>query len=520
MLILGIRYLQGIAVGSHGDHGQVEWPPHPARVFMAMVAAHYQTGADAEERAALLWLERQPPPDIFAPEALPCNVVTQYVPVNDRAGPAKMPVHSLSITRHRIDRVFARASLAGGDTAVLHWPAAEPPPGIRSSLARLCAQVSRIGHSSSLVQMWLANSVPDGLQHWRIDGDHSTHMLRVPRAGTLDELDRSFNREAVERYAELLLAMEYAKTSKARSAARKKLKADFPNGEPRQDRPRISTYEGYALVGAEMIAPKATGSAFSPHLAIFTLDRVDGPYRSLDLACTLALTNRWREAIASHANDFSPEVQSLLTGHTSDRTALQSTHVAFLALGFVGHPYATGHVPGIALALPGENTMSPDLRREVLRVAGRVSELKLGKLGVWKVTPSLMARPLETLRARTWTAHPDGATHWSTVAPIVYDHHPKSKNKSEYLAEVAAMIRTGCERIGLPQPREVIVTPVSAHLGAPPAHAFPRLQRKDGSERRHSHAILIFDVPVCGPILLGAGRYRGYGLCRPMEVDA
>lgn len=164
--------------------------------------------------------------------------------------------------------------------------------------------------------------------------------------------------------------------------------------------------------------------------------------------------------------------------------------------------------------------MSPDLRREVLRVAGRVSELKLGKLGVWKVTPSLMARPLETLRARTWTAHPDGATHWSTVAPIVYDHHPKSKNKSEYLAEVAAMIRTGCERIGLPQPREVIVTPVSAHLGAPPAHAFPRLQRKDGSERRHSHAILIFDVPVCGPILLGAGRYRGYGLCRPMEVDA
>lgn len=74
--------------------------------------------------------------------------------------------------------------------------------------------------------------------------------------------------------------------------------------------------------------------------------------------------------------------------------------------------------------------------------------------------------------------------------------------------------------LGLPQPREVIVTPVSAHLGTPPAHAFPRLRRKDGSERRHTHAILIFDEPVCGPILLCAGRYRGYGLCRPMEGDA
>ena len=90
MFALGIRYLQGIAVGSHGEHGHVEWPPHPARVFMAMVAAHYQTGADAAERAALCWLEELPePPEIHAPDAEPCKVVTQFVPVNDKAGPSK-----------------------------------------------------------------------------------------------------------------------------------------------------------------------------------------------------------------------------------------------------------------------------------------------------------------------------------------------------------------------------------------------------------------------------------------------
>jgi len=30
------------------------------------------------------------------------------------------------------------------------------------------------------------------------------------------------------------------------------------------------------------------------------------------------------------------------------------------------------------------------------------------------------------------------------------------------------------------------------------------------------HAILVFDEPARGPVLIGAGRYRGYGMCRPL----
>lgn len=52
----------------------------------------------------------------------------------------------------------------------------------------------------------------------------------------------------------------------------------------------------------------------------------------------------------------------------------------------------------------------------------------------------------------------------------------------------------------------------------PPAPSFPRLPRKDGSLCRHAHAILVFAERVVGPLLLGAGRYRGYGLCRPVEL--
>jgi CRISPR-associated protein Csb2 len=263
--------------------------------------------------------------------------------------------------------------------------------------------------------------------------------------------------------------------------------------------------------------PSITGSVFNPQLVVFMLEREDGP-QCLHLVSTLALTDGWRKAVASHANDLSAEAQARLTGHASDGAPLQTAHVAFLPLAFVGGPRADGRVPGVALALP--NSLTGNLRSEVLSAANRVADfgLKLGRLGAWKLIPQDETSPLKTLQPDVWTAYPEGATQWSTVTPVAFDHHPKSKDKAAHLAEIVAMIKNSCEHIGLPVPREVVVMSVSAHFGAPTAHEFPRLRRKDGSERLHTHAILIFDKPVCGPVTLGAGRYRGYGLCRPLEM--
>jgi len=526
MLAFGIRYLNGFVAASHGRHEQVEWPPHPARVFMALVASHYQTGADPTEREALLWLEALPePPEILAPEVMPRAVVTHYVPVNDDVSQHVVKqgkvtfyqeISGTAFRRNRQERVFARA-WPTEDTVFLHWPAVEPSSNIRHVFATLCAKVTRIGHSSSLVQMWVTDEVPAEVTRWLPDEARAICSLRVTAPGTLAALDRDFNSQAIARYEALLLAEGDAPNAKARSVAKKKRATEFPDGAPSQRRPRLSFYRGYAQ--AEGIKPDraVAGSVFSPHFLVFSLERLDGPYRHLDLTCALALAERWREALASHANDLSPEAQSLISGHASNGGALQAPHLAFLPLGFVGHSHADGRLSGMALALPAG--IAGERRVEVLRAVGLVKELCLGRLGKWRLEPARMARPPSTLRAATWTAHPDGTTRWSTVTPIAYDQHPKAKDKAAYLDEVAAMIANGCDRIGLPRPREVIVTPVSAHLGTPAAHAFPRLHRKDGTERRHTHAILVFGEPVRGPVLLGAGRYRGYGLCRPIEVE-
>ena len=83
-----VNFLTGRYVAtSHADRRQPEWPPHPARLFSALVA----TWADVDdprqdERDVLEWLEAQGPPGIAAEtEVTPRTVVSHFVPVNDIA---------------------------------------------------------------------------------------------------------------------------------------------------------------------------------------------------------------------------------------------------------------------------------------------------------------------------------------------------------------------------------------------------------------------------------------------------
>ncbi|HKJ95025.1 MAG TPA: type I-U CRISPR-associated protein Csb2 [Gammaproteobacteria bacterium] len=527
MLAFGIRYLNGFVAATEPDDLEcAEWPPHPGRIFMALAAAHFQTGADPTEREALLWLDGSTrggeisPPQIAVPDAMQRAIVKHYVPVNDKSGPAKAVLHSLPITRDRQDRTFTRAWLQE-DTAYCLWPDLDPPKAYRQALAQLCAKVTRIGHSSSLVQMWLAGKEEIVAPNWLPDETRATLRLRIAGPGTLEYLEREYNAMAVEDYANLEVATKTASNDKDRKRARNQLKERYADGQPPQQRPRLSLYHGYARAGTQPEDEAVPGSLFSPHYIALRLEREDSAYRALDLLGTLNIVKRWREALISQGNDASDRIRSLISGHSPDGKPLGDPHAAFMPQPFIGTEHAAGHLLGLGLALPEEVTR--DERRELLKVIARARRLKLGPLGLWRLDAVTESSPPWNLRPDTWTAWPQGATQWSTVTPIAFDRHSKAKNQVDRQREQAAMIAKGCERTGLPAPREVIVTPVSAHLGVPPAHAFPKLKRKDGGERRHTHAILVFDEPVCGPVLIGAGRFRGYGVCRAIgfsEKDA
>jgi CRISPR-associated protein Csb2 len=529
VLALGIRYLNGFAVAAEpNDLRRAEWPPHPGRVFMALAAAHFQTGADSDERDALVWLEAleeengPAAPSIVAPRALERALVTHFVPVNDdNAGCKKkndktvvfQEIGQTGLRRNRQDRTFARAWLEH-DTVYMVWSSADPADPTRKALASLCSKVTRIGHSSSLVQMWVARQEEVGEPNWVPDDEHAAVHLRIAPRGTLSYLEQQFNGNAVENFGALQALAEDPSDRRAQKAAKKRLKDEFPDGPPCQIRPTLSVYQGYTppVLGADDIA---ACTVFGPGLICMRLEREQGPHRHLDLCCVLALCQRWRDALLSQCRDLASSARRILSGHDADGAPLQTPHLAFVPQAFVGHEHAQGHLMGVGIALP--SGLSRNDRRDVLQVISRVRHLNLGRLGVWRIEPISVALPPRSLRAETWTAYPNGATQWSTVTPIAFDHHPKSKGKGAYLDEAAAMIALGCTRIGLPAPREIMVMQVSAHLGVPPAHQFPRLHRKDGSLRRHAHAIIVFNELVCGPVLLGAGRYRGYGLCRPLD---
>lgn len=82
------------------------------------------------------------------------------------------------------------------------------------------------------------------------------------------------------------------------------------------------------------------------------------------------------------------------------------------------------------------------------------------------------------------------------------------KNGGKVFAEL-------CEMIGLPPPAEVRLGPVSVFQGAPKASEFIRPKQAEG--KLMAHVYLRFPERVKGPVLIGAGRFIGLGLCRPYD---
>ena len=116
---------------------------------------------------------------------------------------------------------------------------------------------------------------------------------------------------------------------------------------------------------------------------------------------------------------------------------------------------------------------------------------------------------------------------WASVTPVVLDRHPKhdpssarGSEREAWRQEVAESVIESCGRIGLPAPVRIDIDKTSWHRGAPRARpgpgGMPWLSSKTGHAKQQVHVLLEFGCEVQGPVLLGAGRYRGYGLCKPL----
>jgi CRISPR-associated protein Csb2 len=380
----------------------------------------------------------------------------------------------------------------GDPRIVFSWPQAEPSSEQRSTLDGLAARVVRLGHSSSLVTVRVRDDrpeptwVPDDTGR---DPTGEETMLRVFAPGQLEALDAVFS-----------------------------LQPDAPG------RVMPASFQRYARPRAQAEAP-APSSVFGEDWLV--LRRVDGPRLPSVRAADVARTVR-KALMEAHG----PDAPEILSGHRAPGAPSERPHLAYVPLPFVGHERADGSILGVALVLPRDASREERLavhraldtweRRERAgdedRARVPVCLERGGEIGLVRLDEEATQA---TLRPSTWCHE---ATSWSSATPVALDKNPgdlRARDPEEEAAahaEAEESIALACTRIGLPRPARVTVVPAAPLAGADKARHFPPFQTgKPGQRRVLVHATLVFDVPVKGPILLGAGRYFGLGLFRPLR---
>ncbi len=547
--LLGGRY----AATAHNDRSRAEWPPHPARFFSALVAALYDNvPIVAHEREALLWLEQQPPPSLdvdldVGEDVGRRRVLDVYVPVNDvslvgdaeralreareaaallGAAPKtpetdkelKKASKTVQKEEKKLAALLADQQVIDADpskealkraaallpdrrtrqvrTFPVVFPARpsfafvwseEPPAAVRTALDRLCERVTRLGHSSSLVRCAIVDRrvvptlVPDD------DGDE---VLRTVGPGQLDRLDEEFARHrGIESRV-------------------------LPARPQRYSRPL-----------AERRDTALARSTFSSDWILF--ERVGGarPLSSRGTDVSRALREALLEQVGSRS------LPASLSGHREDGGPADHPHVAFVALPFVGHEHADASVQGCAIVTPRELASSE--REALLRIVARweraraidaddTMELAGGTL------PPVRFRRVElsakvSLRPGTWCRP---ARRFVTATPIALDKNPGNLRSNQqgtaHKASIEAQrsIADACDRIGLPPPISVEVSFAPLLPGAQHVRSFlPWPSRPGRTARVRVHANIVFSERVRGPVLLGAGRYFGLGLCLPLPEE-
>ena len=135
-----------------------------------------------------------------------------------------------------------------------------------------------------------------------------------------------------------------------------------------------------------------------------------------------------------------------------------------------------------------------------------------GRAWEWELEREKRDNPPLTLRASKWTGP---AEEWASVTPVVLHHYPKRRP-----GDVERIVFEAFEQVGLPRPVQLRVQPVSAFTGAAAARSMPEFTEGGATMCRYqAHIIVRFASRVRGPLLVGRGRFRGYGLLRPVEVN-
>lgn len=491
MLVIGIELLMGRAIMSRwesrealGQAREPEWPPHPDRVFMAFVSGWAEAGEDPAQRQALEWLETLNAPSLdVSLEFSQRTAFTSYVPVNDDASPMKRTgpfgvMGSFPVGRNRQPRQFP-AVIPASPTLFMLWDI-DVPENLRASLAEVCAKVTYLGHSATPVRVWIEDKpheptlIPDD--------NRPNYRLRMFVGGRLAYLKHRYDVGL---------------------------------------RPVPSKWQGYAPVNSTADTDVVDGPFDA---GIFVLRQVGGRKFGLESCAIIAEAIRL-ELMRRHG----AQAPEWISGHAPDGSQSRMERPAYLPLGFVDRQHADGHLLGFALVVPqdfahtehlfdllgkhdGHNSL--EIEKGVPYLALKVVHPQSQNSEDCDLELELEERPPDcrqtSLKAMTWV-RPQRI--WKTVTPVLLPQYPRR------LLTAEDVIARACVDAGYPMPSMLRVGYAPFMAGVPHCRSFLVPRRKDLPPRPLFHACIEFPSPVRGPVLIGAGRYSGYGVCRPQSSE-
>lgn len=478
MLVLTVTLLGGTFRATGADDsaltglpGEGEWPPSPARLFSALVAAD-GTGPRLRvtDGSELLLLERAVAPLIIADppdQVLRSHLVERFVvrdmphvdvdnktrmtsAVQEYPGrlphPPVRPGTRLAPRNHSVVYVWRDVTL-GQDTL--------------RSLELRAARVPYLGCADSPVQVSVSEELPEERGATWVPEPTGTMALAVPYDGFLGALDDAFSR--------------------------------FCSGEQVRRATVPTRYQGYRPPGSapELVPRKlVVWVRFESSLSGRHLLAVTETLRG-------AVLERYTQEIGGDRDNVPPYI----SGHGFPGPGYQQ--IEFLALPDAGFAHARGRLHGAAIVLPPQ--AGPDVAETLRAALWRVR--RLVRPGVFDIAVTLHGgeqAPIASSPA-TWTGP---SRLWTSVTPVVHERYQRG---GPDLGAVASW----CRHAGILEIPLWARTPLNPIV--PGALALPPQQvHRSGRERLpYSHLEILFDHPLTGPVALGQARQFGFGLMMP-----
>jgi len=487
-LCLTVRFLQPYYHG-RTDNSEPEWPPSPLRVFQAFVSAAATRWREAQFRdyaaPSLYWLERQNAPSVVAPVGEPAGMKYRlYVPDNtgDKAAVSWSRGDTTKIIK-RTEKDVRPTHLRNGASVHYLFPlAGDSCPhfdilvAAARSITHLGWGVDMVAGNASIISEEEEAKLPG--ERWRSTEDTSTDGYRVPIEGTLDAL--------MEKHAAFL---------------------DRIGPEGFNPVPPLSVFRviGYLRTTEPAQRPFAAFSILKPDAS--GLRSFDTTRRTRDVAgmvrhavADTALRHGWsNEQINVFVHGKTPDGERPASGEKSPDRFL------YLPLPTINH--ALGRVESIRRVL----IAAPAHCREQIAWVRRAlagEELKIGN-GATAALVTILAGSDWVLRQ-----YVGEATTWSTVTPVILPRHegyePDQAGKSLRMAFEQA----GYESELISQ-TELEWRGVGFRAGVDLASRY--LPPDNLSHKPRYHVRVRFPHAIRGPLVVGSGRFRGFGLFAAMD---